>query len=184
MGVEPVVFTLPYSQEEILALSVDDCNFGVVYSPHRMGSPTPWSSACKHCIQGQQVGLSITSKRLIKVLCSREVSHDKEDYTVPTNNAPCYLRCRRKDGVLSVLVVLSDDQRIEVTYTKDRPPFLNQHKILNRTLMMLDTIRSPTRREISACLKPLADEQRRSGIATNRRHLCLKIDWASVMSQK
>jgi len=186
---KPLVFTLPYSLEEILLLTDEDGQgMGIIYNPRQVALPIPWRANCPHCLRGQQTDLDITLKRAVKVIASRKVFEDGvEEYTVPTNGHPCQILCKRSDNGLVVKIAQPNTEPVDAIWndtkfvTQSKSPIL-ESKIVSRTLKLLDSVHKTSRREARACLKPLLDQQRSKGIATHRRFACLKIDWASLLS--
>jgi len=182
----PLVFTLPFSGDEILLLGDQHEYVGVAYNPGRMSSPIPWSAACAHCRGGQQAGLGLSVKQAIKVLCSRRIVDDVEMYSVPTNKDPCELLCDRKGDELVFLALFPGREAVKLPWKGDRligpkSDLPSRSKILERALKVLASIEPVSKREAAAILKPLLEGQKRGGIDVRRRHPCLKIDWASLI---
>ena len=186
----PIVFSLPYSGDEILLLFTHDKGYvGVSYNPTKMTPPTPWSAECVHCRQGRQVGLDIHLKRAIKVLCSRKIVDGVEIYQIPTNNDPCKLLCSRENGELDLKLLLSSDHSVDLHWKKGKieskwKDLPTHSKILDRTLRFLSSARTVSRKEVVACLKPQLEKQRRDGMNAHLRHPCLKIDWSAVVGSR
>ena len=185
---QPLIFTVPFSNEEILLASApfEDGGLGVIYHPSKMGIPLPWKFNCPHCVRGLQPGLDITIKRAVKVLCSRRVVNDSEEYRIPTNGEPCSISWRCADS-LQVKITQGDDPPVEALWSGDKIVVQKKSaavrsKIINRTLKFLNSAKPYTRQQVEACLLPLLNKQRHDGIATHRRFPCLKIDWAHVLS--
>jgi hypothetical protein len=186
---QPLVFTAPYSGDEILLLPRNEKSpLGIVYHPLKMDEPIAWISDCPHCIRGQQVGLDIALKRMVQILCSRQVKDDIESYQIPTNNEPCAAICKRNDKHLIVKLVQPGREPIDAIWngrqfvTKGSYTLLRS-KIIDRSLRLLSSIKTTSKREVLASLMPLLARQRRDGIAIHRRHPCLKIDWATVADE-
>jgi hypothetical protein len=184
----PLVFTLPYSHEEILLLTDEAGNgMGIVYNPHKMASPVPWKADCLHCLRGQQDGLNIALKRAVTVIASRKLISDIEEYKVPTNGDPCVVWCKRDDSGLIVKILQPDEEPVDAIWqgtkfiTQSRSLIL-ESKIIGRALKLIGSVRKSSRREAKACLKPLLEKQRSEGIATHRKIPCLKIDWAALLT--
>lgn len=186
----PLIFTVPYSNEEILLLSSrDQPTLGVIYHPQKMDTPTPWKADCPHCHRGVQQGIDIAIKRAVRVICSRQVVDGIEEYRVPTNSDPCMIYCKRGEKGLTVTIVYPGHEPIDAVWTGSRfvspgSPTLIRSKILSRTLKLLGSVKTTTKRNARDCLMPLLLEQKKHGINTHRRHPCLKIDWASIITAK
>ena len=185
---QPLVFTLPFSGEEILLLSDQGENgLGIIYHPRKTVAAIPWKSTCPHCLQGRQSQIDINVKRAVKVLCSRRIIEDVEEYTVPTNNNPCTIWCKRSDTGLIIKIHQQDRTPLDAIWqgtrfaTQEKSPLL-ESKIVGRTLKFLGSVQTISKREASASLMPLLKKQRLNGIDTHRRHPCLKIDWASLLT--
>lgn len=184
----PLVYTLPYSNEEILLLhSPDGGHAGIIYHPQKMGLPIPWKSDCSHCVSGKQKGMDLATKRAVNVLCSLLVRNDCETYRIPTNGEPSTLGCIPDTKGLLCTVVQDGQFAVQAQWTnnkflgQDLPPLL-QSKIVVRTVRMLSSVRIAKPREVKAILMPLLEQQRKDGLATHRRHPCLRIDWNALMS--
>lgn len=184
----PLLFTLPFSGEEILLLSDQGAvGLGLIYHPRKTAAAIPWKSTCPHCLQGRQSGVDINVKRAVKVLCSRKLVDDVEEYCIPTNNNPCTIWCKRSDTGLIVKIHQQNQEPIDAIWqgnkfvTQGKSPLL-ESKIVGRTLKFLGSVQTISKREAHASLMPLLKKQRLNGIDTHRRHLCLKIDWASLLT--
>jgi hypothetical protein len=190
---EPLVFTVPYSDKEILLLD-DPCgnSLGIIYHPRKMDAPIPWKANCSHCMRGQQSEIDIAVKRAVKVLCSRRLIGDVEEYKVPTNSNPCTVWCKRGSSEvgkseLIIKILQSDEAPIDAIWINGKfvtqsKSLLMRSKIVGRSLKLLGSIRPSSKSEMKACLMPLLGIQRKEGIATHRRFPCLKIDWAEVLT--
>lgn len=183
-----LVFTVPFSDEEIL-LADDpsgDGGLGIIYHPRKMGVPIPWKFDCPHCTRSLQPGLDIAVKRAVKILCSRRVTDDVEEYRLPTNGEPCSISCRREPSQISVKISQGSDPPFDAVWKGGKiivqtgTPAVRS-KIVNRALKFLDSMKPYSVREMHACLLPVIDKQRRDGIDTLRRFPCLKIDWAQIV---
>jgi len=186
---KPLVFTLPYSLEEILLLTDGTGQgMGIIYNPRQIAPPIPWRANCLHCLRGQQADLDITLKRAIKVIASRKIlKDDVEEYTVPTNGHPCQILCKRSGKELAVKIIQPNEEPIEAIWQDTKfiaqnKSLMLESKIIVRTLKLLNSVHKTSRREARACLKPLLDQQRNKGISIHRRFLCLKIDWAALLA--
>jgi hypothetical protein len=186
----PLVYTLPYSNEEILLLDHPEGEYvGVVYHPQKMEPPLPWRSTCSHCVSGKQKGMDLATKRSVNVLCTRQVNGDSELYRIPTNGEPSDLWCVRDGAELLCTVIQDGQDAVQALWSNGKfigktPPPLLQSKIVNRTVRMLASVRVASTSEVRACLMLLLAQQRKDGLATHRRHPCLKIDWDALMSIK
>jgi hypothetical protein len=181
-----LVFTAPYSGDEILLIN-NDTNppLGIVYHPLKMDVPIAWMTNCPHCQRGQQLGLDIALKRAVQILCSRQVQKDSELYQIPTNDVPCSAVCRT-DGA-KIIVTLNQADQPPVKAVWNGRQFIThgsytllRSKIVDRALRLISSARTISTRETLACLKPLLVAQKRDGIANHRRHPCLKLDWAAI----
>ena len=184
----PLVYTLPYSNEEILLLhSPDGGHAGIIYHPQKMGLPIPWKSDCSHCVSGKQKGMDLATKRAVNVLCSlKDVG---EVYRIPTNGESCPLVCMRDAEGLLCTFAQAGQGAFQARWNNGK--FLGLHhslllpsKIVNRTGRMLASARKASAHEVRACLMPLLAQLRKDGLATHRRHPCLRIDWDALMSTK
>ena len=184
----PIVFTLPISGEEILLLTdLSGEDMGIIYHPRKMAVATPWKATCPHCIRGQNTDLDISVKRAVRVLCSRKIVEDVEEYTVPTNGCPCTIWCKRSDTGLIVKVLQPNKEPVDAIWQGNK--FLAQgkslvleSKIVGRALKVISSVKNVSKREAKVCLMPLLEKQRKEGINTHRRFACLKIDWATLLA--
>jgi hypothetical protein len=183
----PVVFTVPYSDFEILLLTdPSGTRLGIVYHPMRMDDPITWHSTCPHCLRGKQSDLDITVKRAIQVLVSRKVDGDTEEYLVPTNGQCCSVSVKRSDKVMMLKILAEGQESIEAVWDhgklkSDHKHLLLRSKILDRSLRLIASSKEPNMRSIKSSLMPMLIKQRCEGIAVHRRFPCFKIDWASIV---
>jgi hypothetical protein len=184
----PLVFTLPYSEEEILFLTNPNGNgLGIIYNPRKIAEPVPWKDDCPHCLRGSEPELDVNVKRAVKVLASRRLSGDIEEYKIPTNGNPCTLWCKRSSAGLIVKILRPNSEPVDNVWRNGKfivtgSDAILESKILKRSLRLLSSVRNSSIQEASACLSPLIEKQRREGIATHRRLPCLKITWDALLS--
>jgi hypothetical protein len=152
-----------------------------------MNIAIPWKSNCPHCLRGQQSKLDITVKRAVKVLCSRRVVGDIEEYSIPTNSNPCVIWCKRSEAGLIVKILRPNQDPVDAIWQANKfisqgKSLLLESKIIGRSLKVIGSVKTVSKREAQACLMPLLKKQRHDGIDTHRRHPCLKIDWATLLT--
>jgi hypothetical protein len=183
----PVVFTVPYSDFEILLLTdPSGTRLGIVYHPMKMDDPITWHSQCPHCLRGKQSDLDIAVKRAIQVLVSRKITGDTEEYLVPTNGQCCSVSVKRIDKGMKLKILTDGQESIDATWDRgklksDHKHLLLRSKILDRSMRLIASSKEPNMRSIKSSLMPMLIKQRREGIAIHRRFPCFKIDWASIV---
>jgi hypothetical protein len=183
----PVVFTVPYSGFEILLLSDSKGrSLGIVYHPMKMDDPITWHSDCPHCLRGKQLDLDLSVKRSIQILMSRRSQGESEEYTIPTNGQPSKILLKRNEKSLLLQVIQNEEAPIEAMWEKGRlksshKNLLLRSKILDRSLRLIASLKTPSLRSAKSTLMPMLIKQQKEGISTQRRFPCYKIDWASVV---
>lgn len=183
----PVVFTVPYSNFEILLLTdPSGIRLGIVYHPMKMDDPITWHSVCPHCLRGKQTDLDIAVKRAIQVLVSRKITDNVEEYLVPTNGQCCSVTVERVDKVMKLKILVEGQLPIEAIWDRGKLKSDHKHlvlrsKILDRSLRLIASSKEPNLRAIKSTLMPMLIKQRADGIAIHRRFPCFKIDWASIV---
>jgi hypothetical protein len=183
----PVVFTVPYSDFEILLLTdPSGTRLGIVYHPMKMDDPITWHSKCPHCLRGKQSDLDIAVKRAIQVLVSRKITSDTEEYLIPTNGQCCSISVQRSDKGMKLKILADNQESIDAVWDRgklksDHKHLLLRSKILDRSLRLIASSKEPNMRSIKSSLMPMLIKQRHEGIAVHRRFPCFKIDWASIV---
>lgn len=159
-GAKALIFTVPYTDIEILAIIEDNRMRGVIYRPHKLAKPIPWLSTCAHCRKGKQKGCAIKVRRAIQTLCS--IAPERPDaykFTLP-NHHQLYtrrdargwvMRARkpRSTTALWARKLAGEDESFEGPIRDFRSP------MLLRTLKLFFSAREPDEMEIQACLQPL-----------------------------
>lgn len=189
-AMKATTYSDPYSGQEFLVLPTPSGELvGMTYDPRSSSTPVAWRSSCDHCRSGRSHLLAIHSKREIQLLCSRRSLNGCLHYVAPANTTPLDLVLTETSGLRTIVVTsLSETVPDHVLTARARPPWRHieyegdrrrfQSPILLRSLKFILSARTPTEREICACLSPLLVPQ---PAPRGRSNPCKKIDWSSVM---
>lgn len=189
----PLVYVDSYSGHEVLVVNHRGVLLGVVYDPRDPRPPIPWTSECRHCVQGRHPGLRIHTKREINMLMSRKkvgfvpaLNAIMYEYRVPSNGDPDVI-CTWRTGTLHRAKLMSNPDHTEVTLDTydDGWKFSDRHawknKILHRSLRFLFSEKDSSAHVVSTLVSPYLIQQSRTGLPVGNRNKCSKIDWATVV---
>jgi len=183
-GARALIFTVPYTDIEILALMGDGGMRGIIYRPHKLTKPVPWLSTCPHCQRGEQRECPIKVRRSIQALCSIKPERpDGYRFTLP-NHYHLYTRKNTRGWVIGVKkprstmtlwarALAGEDESFEGSIRDFRSP------MLLRTLKLFFSAREPNEREIRACLRPLRDHDP-SSLKPSQRTPCRVCSWITL----
>jgi hypothetical protein len=181
-GAWALIFSVPYTDLEILALLKDDKMMGVIFNPQVLSKPLPWLSTCPHCRREKQQKYPtdekcrIKARRAIQTLCTIKPERpDGYRFTLPNHhqlhtrrNARDWVMGVRKPGSRSTLWVkkLAGEEPIfEGPVREFRSP------VLLRTLRLFFSAREPGENEIQTSLLPLL-KQDPSSLKPSQRTPC------------
>jgi hypothetical protein len=187
------IYTDPYLGTEVLLIQRGDRTFGVAYDPRKTVLPVPWSSDCPHCLAGRFKEISPHLRREIVMLLSQRAGESCVRYRVPTNGHPLTLYYWARGKTHHARITRSR-QRLRITRRPGNPrleyvgdPHLFQSPILHRCLRFLFSARKATPREITACLRPMLEQQllraRQPRTRGGRRLSCREIDWSTTLDR-
>ena len=188
------IYTDPYLGIEILLVRRGNKTFGVAYDPRKTNLPTPWSSDCDHCLAGRQHEISPHVRREIEMLLSQQANETHVRYLVPTNGKSLTHLDYRARGKMHRARISRSRRFLLITRRPGNPrleyvgdPHLFQSPILHRCLKFLFSRRTATPAEISACLRPMVEQQRlrarQPRTRGGRRLPCREIDWSTMLDR-
>ena len=189
------IYTDAYSGYEILCLEGKEGYYGAAYDPRRASSLVAWASNCSHCREHQRhYHLPLVVRRHVEMLASaRKIggSIHAVEYDVPSLKQEHTVRhWTTKDRAVVVVSDGKSSYRIEqtltiprvTTSTGDDTPFRHLH-IVPRAMSFLLCSRAALPHEISACARPLSEEQAARKKRPGYRKVCDKIDWSSLLEE-
>ena len=195
-GIKNLIFKVPYTGIEILAIIEDDKMRGVIYLPNKLAKPIPWLSTCPHCRKGKQKGCPIKVKRAVQTLCSIKPEHPIEKqpqlssqdkkckdayiFTLP-NHYQLYVRRNTKEWMMRVRNPKSTTtlwvRRLADKNESFEGPIRDfRSPMLLRTLKLFFSAREPNENEIQTCLQPLQNQDP-SSLKPSQRTPCRLCSW-------
>lgn len=182
------IYTDPHSGTEMLLVEHESRVLGVTYDPKKTTAPVPWTSDCRHCLAGRQLGLSVHERREIRFLLSRKIGRYCVRYKIPSASRPRtvihWTRGKKQTAKVAdykkskkiLLVTTGNPLKCEGDLRSFQSP------ILRRCLRLLFSGRPASQEEISACLRPLRERSGRKRGRGGRRLPCKNIDWTAETS--
>ena len=163
-GAKALIFSVPCTDVEILALIDADGMKGVIYNPRLLAKPVPWLDRCPHCKRGQQRHVRLKIRKLVKILCSAKPDRtDGYRLTLPNRHRINARRTPdgwslkiRKPGTKTAVQVMKLEGQ-EPTYFQGSARD-TRSPLLLRTLRMLFSAREPDKAEVDAILLPVRNQ--------------------------
>lgn len=159
-----LVFSVPYTDVEIVSFIGEKKSQGIIYNPLRAVAPIPWSSKCPHCQQGQQKEWKLDIRKALQLICSVKFS--------APNNYEFYITHKyRASGQLDLsgwcLRVFRSDRKLTmdvIQLTEHLPVFDGpvqdfRSRFVSRGLKLIFSARMPSSNELQACMKGLQEAQ-------------------------
>jgi hypothetical protein len=161
-----LIFTIPYTNHEILTFIHSTLTAGVAYDPLSTRSPIPWLGNCKRCRRGKIENYPrppLKTRRAIQALCTATpVRLDGYKITTYMGGTPTHVvhvkrsrdgwRLRTRNPRGDKLEVVGREGRVISTSGPERE---FRSPVLQRILKMLLSAREPIESEITSCLRHL-----------------------------
>jgi hypothetical protein len=163
MTAPPLIFTIPYTEIEILSIQLPSKRFGgILYNPRQITTPELWLSVCLHCIEGKHWKLTI--RRAVQTLCSTIYRKPNKYWFYLCPNFKAHgtltskgwnLKVIRIDKALSMKVI--ENQNGPPTF--DGPTQMFRSVPLKKALKLILSSRRASKTEMKSCMQGLREIQ-------------------------